>query len=85
MPKFSWTAAMSAGVVAGVISIDHAIGEGDVLGDPVLERWIAESGEGEEDTLRDVTVALQVVAGHDGEGRECAFVAAAQCFGDEAD
>ncbi|CAM3697551.1 hypothetical protein TSOC111612_09585 [Tsukamurella ocularis] len=62
--------------------VDHRVGEAHVLGDPVRKTGIGQAGEGGEGALRDVPVALDVVARHDREGGDAAVAPPAQGLGD---
>lgn len=60
---------------AGSDTVDHGVGEGTLLGDPVSDFGVGESGEGNEHVTSDGAVFLHVVAGEDGEGVETELVA----------
>src|SRR5690606_1602969 len=66
-------------------AVDHAVGEGDVGGDPVADGRVAVQAVlvaaacvGEDHALGEVPVAAHVVAGHDGEGGGAGLAASAQ-------
>ena len=68
--------------------VDHAVREQHVVLHPVAEAFIApgvpaEPGEGGEDLLGDVAVALDVVAGHDRERRQAPVPTPHQGLGDQ--
>lgn len=63
--------------------VDHGVGEADVGLDPAREVGILQAGVRGEDRVRDVAVALDVVAGHDREGGDAAGATASQRFRDQ--
>ena len=65
--------------------VDHGVGERDVPLDPVGELGVLPPRVGGDHRVRHVTVALDVVAGHHGEGPRAVVAAAAQRLDDVAE
>ena len=66
-------------------AVDHRVGEGDVVADPLREFGIGELGEARDRVLGHMAVAGDVVAGHHGEGRNARRAAALEARRDQAE
>jgi hypothetical protein len=70
---------------AGCDTVDHAVGEGTVLLNPLGDLGVLQLGEGDAHGAADATVLLHVVAGEDGERLEAGGVAADESLVDVAE
>ncbi len=66
-------------------AIDHGVGEADMPGDPVVQVGVAQGGEGQQCLAGYRAVVRQVIAGHQGEGRDAAGAALGQGRAEEAE
>ncbi len=62
-------------------AVDHAVGKGDVVGDPAAERRLLQLCQAQQDLAQDVPIALEIVAGHDGKGGKAVVAPAPQPCG----
>ena len=66
-------------------AVDHGVRECDVGFDPLAERLVLAHRVGGEHLVRNFAVGLDVVGTHDGERRDTAITAAAQCLDGQAE
>lgn len=70
---------------AGCDAVNHAVGEGTVLLDPLGDLGVLQFGEGDAHGAADATVLLHVIAGEDGERLEAGGVTAPESLVDVAE